>query len=462
MNTSPAAAGLKITLGRDLTVSGLDPRLHRELIDQLQFANPKWLENQRLGRWNGSVPKTLRFYRKVGTTGLQVPRGYIRRLLLICKEGSLPYQLDDRRRTLPDVELKFKGRLKLFQQRAVDEMLKKEFGTLSAPPGAGKTVMALFMVARRRQPTLILVHTKELAFQWIDRIGTFTDIPTEAVGLFGAGRKRMGQQITVGLVQSIYRHANEIAPRTGFLIVDECHRTPSRTFTEAVSRFDARYMLGLSATPWRRDGLSRLIFWYLGDIHHQVDKARLVRQGHILNAEVISRTTQFVPYHDPVSEYSRMLSELTTDDARNRMIAADVALEARQARGICLVLSDRKHHCQILQALLHYKYGIAAALLTGDVSLPQRQEIIQRAAQNQIKVLVATGQLVGEGLDCPNLTTLFLATPIRFSGRVLQYLGRILRPASGKRTAKVYDYVDVHVAPLVAAAKARARLYRPL
>ena len=73
-----------------------------------------------------------------------------------------------------------------------------------------------------------------------------------------------------------------------------------------------------------------------------------------------------------------------------------------------------------------------------------------------------TGQLVGEGLDCPNLTTLFLATPIRFSGRVLQYLGRILRPASGKRTAKVYDYVDVHVAPLVAAAKARARLYRPL
>jgi superfamily II DNA or RNA helicase len=75
-------------------------------------------------------------------------------------------------------------------------------------------------------------------------------------------------------------------------------------------------------------------------------------------------------------------------------------------------------------------------------------------------VIVATGQLVGEGFDCPNLTTLFIATPVRFQGRLLQYLGRVLRPPPGKTRAKVYDYVDVHVGPLVAAARARQRAYR--
>ncbi len=103
------------------------------------------------------------------------------------------------------------------------------------------------MIAARRQPALVIVHTKELLNQWIDRIETFLGIPRSEIGVIGAGKKTIGERITVGIVNSVYSSAGEIREHIGHLIVDECHRTPSRTFTEAVSAFDCRYMLGLSA-----------------------------------------------------------------------------------------------------------------------------------------------------------------------------------------------------------------------
>ena len=338
-------------------------------------------------------------------------------------------------------------------------MLSRDFGILSAPTGSGKTIMALHILAKRNQPALIVVHIKALALQWVDRVGEFLGIPVDDVGFIGGGKKSIGKKVTVALVQSLYKCAQEIAQQIGFLIVDECHRCPSRTFTEAVTCFDSQYMLGLSATPWRRDRLSKLIFWHLGDMHHEVEKSRLIKSGDILSAEVIVRETDFKPHYDPVNEYSKMLSELTADDKRNRLIASDVAHEAENNAGICLVLSDRKKHCETLQALLRYKFKISSELLTGDLADSQRENVLDRLHQGQVNVLVATGQLIGEGFDLKELSTLFLATPIRFSGRVTQYLGRVLRPAPGKKKARVYDYIDVKVDVLKAAARARQRVY---
>jgi superfamily II DNA or RNA helicase len=219
-------------------------------------------------------------------------------------------------------------------------------------------------------------------------------------------------------------------------------------------------MLGLSATPWRRDKLSKLIFWHLGDLHHQVDKKYLIEIGDVLSAEVIFRETDFTPFFDPVTEYSKMLSELTSDDKRNRLIAADIAQEIEQNNGVCLVLSDRKKHCETLQAILKYKFNVPSELLTGDLNTNEREDVLHLLNKGQVKVLIATGQLIGEGYDCKDLSTLFLVTPVRFSGRVLQYLGRIMRPAPGKSQARVFDYVDVKVDTLKAAANARRKVYR--
>ena len=450
---------MKITIKNNLRLSGMPPGMREELIGKLSFPNPKWLENQRMGRWNRGTPKELKFCDKARDGGAWIPRGYLRQLILMCRRDGVAYELADRRSALADQKFNFTGALKPFQKRAVSKMLQRDFGTLSAPTGSGKTVMALYMMARRRQPALIVVHVKDLALQWVDRIGQFLGIPADAVGFIGSGKKRVGDQVTVALVQSLYKCADEVSPHIGFLVVDECHRCPSRTFTEAVSDFDSRFMLGLSATPWRRDNLSKLIFWHLGDVHHEVDKNHLIETGDVLAAEVVIRETEFVPYYDPVNEYSKMLSELTADDDRNRLIASDVAEEAGKNKGVCLVLSDRKLHCDTLCSLLKFKHHVPCGLLTGDLSLAQRKEVMAQLGQKEFSVLVATGQLIGEGFDCRDLSTLFLTTPIRFSGRVLQYLGRVLRPAPGKEKARVFDYVDVKVDVLNAAARARQRVY---
>jgi len=450
---------LKIILTNNLRLSGIPSDIRDKLMETLSFPNPKWLENERMGRWNRGTPKVLRFYDKTRGGGLWIPRGYMRQLLLLCRRCDVKYQIDDRRRALPPVDFNFIGQLKPFQHKAVRVMLSRDFGVLDAPPGSGKTVMALYIIARRRQPALIVVHTKDLAYQWIERAGEFLGIPADTVGFMGDGKNVVGKKITVALVQSLYKCAEEVSKNVGFLLVDECHRCPSRTFTEAVTDFDSKYMLGLSATPWRRDNLSKLIFWHLGDVHHKIDQSLLVESGDVLAAEIIVRETDFKPYYDPVNEYSKMISELTSDDKRNRMIASDVAREVKDNNGICLVLSDRKKHCGILQALLRYRHKISSELLTGDLTGSERREVLDRLNKGDVKVLLATGQLIGEGFDRRDLSPLFLTTPIKFSGRVLQYIGRVLRPAPGKKKARVYDYVDVKVDVLKAAARARQKVY---
>ncbi|PIU53152.1 MAG: restriction endonuclease subunit R, partial [Deltaproteobacteria bacterium CG07_land_8_20_14_0_80_60_11] len=407
---------------------------------RLSFPNPAYLGAQKRGFSTWNIPQQIQGYRVEADT-LIIPRGFVRQLIGILRGAGVRYRFEDRRRTLSEVAFTFHGQLEDFQETAVEAMAARDFGVLAAPTGSGKTVVALALVAMRRQPALVVVHTKELLEQWIARIEEFLEISAREVGRIGGGKQIIGDKISVALVQSLYKCAGEVAPHVGFLVADECHRCPSRTFTEAVTAFDSRFMLGLSATPWRRDGLSRLIYWYVGDVAHQVDAAALVEVGHVLEAEVVWRETDFEPTFDPSTEYSKMLSELTRDPARNALIADDVAREAGNGGGVLLVLSDRKAHCETLVELLEDR-GVKAHLLTGDLSNGERQAVVAALNAGRVKVLVATGQLIGEGFDCRELSTLFLATPIKFNGRLLQYLGRILRPAPGKDRAVVYDYVD--------------------
>ncbi len=450
---------MKIVISNDLLVTDIPEKLRQKLITALTIDNPKWLENVKMKRWNRGTPKKLAYYSKAGKDGLWLPRGYARQVLELCQKNGIKCDRDDRRRTLPDIEFSFSGRLKPFQQKAADQMLSKDFGVLNAPTGSGKTVIALYMLARRGQPSLIVVHTKNLATQWINRIEAFLGIPAEEIGVIGGGKVNIGAKVTVALVQTLYKCADEAAKQTGFLIVDECHRCPSRTFTDAVTEFDSKYMLGLSATPWRRDKLSKLIFWHLGDRHHTIDKTDLIKNRDILKAEVVNRDTNFQTALDPVNQYSKMLSNLTTDIERNILIATDISMEAKKENNVCLVLSDRKAHCENLRSILDIRFKIPSEILTGDLSDEERQGVLERLNKGQVKILIATGQLIGEGFDCSDLTTLFLATPIRFSGRVLQYLGRILRPGSNNKQPKVYDYIDKHIGVLKSAAEARQRIY---
>ena len=448
---------MKITITNETSISGAPEHFIRDLKQRMTLKNPAYLDAMKIGRWTGNLDENIYCYRRTGNS-LTVPRGFTGQLLNLARRAGITYRLDDQRRTLPEVDFAFAGELRDFQKEAVDAMLQKDFGTLSAPTGSGKTVMALKLIAERRQPCLVIVHTKELLHQWRDRIESFLGIPRDEIGIIGDGKKRIGEKLAVGIVNSIYPIAGEINHHFGHIIVDECHRTPSRTFTEAVSAFDSKYMMGLSATPWRRDGLSKLIFWYVGDVHHEVDKAALQESGDILKAKVIIRETNFNPWCDPSENYAGMLSELCADPGRNELICRDIAIEASNGGGICLVLTDRKSHCEAIDELLR-RYGVFPDVLTGNTGNTQRRAIVERLRAGKTRVLIATGQLIGEGFDCRELSTLFMATPISFPGRVLQYLGRVLRPAPGKESATVYDYVDKNVGVLCASARARRQVY---
>jgi superfamily II DNA or RNA helicase len=359
------------------------------------------------------------------------------------------------------VDLSFNGELREIQTAAAYDMLGDDYGTLVAATGSGKTVIALYLIAERSQKTIIIVHTKDLAHQWIAQIKKFLLLGGDDVGLIGAGSNTVGNKITVALVQSVYKRVRELGDLFGMIVVDESHRVPSRTFAEAINAFNTRYRLGLTATPKRADKLHKLIFWTMGTIRHEIDKQELISQGHIMQPWFIMRPTQFAPEEDPTKEdqddiiYTQMISELCGNEERNRMIVDDIA----QQTGSSLIISDRKWHLEEMSRLFTYYYGLHGEILIGSTRDKERKEIIARVNSGETQFLFATGQLIGEGFDCKELSTLFLTTPIKFSGRVLQYIGRIMRPAKGKERPVVYDYVDLLIPMLVRSAQARIRVY---
>ena len=310
--------------------------------------------------------------------------------------------------------------------------------------------MALAVIAARRQPTIVLVHTKELLFQWQDRIKDFLGVEA---GLVGGGNFDI-QPVTVAIVNSAKKHQNELSQYFGHLIVDECHRVPSTLFTETVEAFSAKYMLGLSATPYRRDGLDKLIGWYLGMNWVQVNMGELKRGGDVLSPKIIKKKTDFRYWYD--DDYSQMISALINDQARNSLVAHDINTQA-EAGGLSLVVSDRVEHLKTLAGMTIGDHHI----LTGKTPQKKRQEIVRSLAKGDVRVLFSTLSLIGEGFDCPSMEALFLTTPIKFIGRLKQVIGRILRPAVGK-IPQVYDYQDCNVGVLKHQAKSRDQVYATL
>ena len=441
---------MTLTVASDCLLVGIDLQLEKELKRQLTIANPQYLAAKKYGRWIGKRLKPeLKYYEPV-PTGLRFPRGFSNQAVALCREftGTTP-QIIDQRRLLPEIDCAFHGELRKYQKQAVEAVCSRSFGVLEAGTGSGKTVMALAAIARRCQPTLVVVHTKELLYQWIERAREYLAMP---VGMIGDGHFDV-QPVTIAIVNTARKRVDELAPQFGHLIVDECHRVPASLFTDVVSAFDCHFQLGLSATAFRSDdGLTRLIYFYMGDRVFQVDQQELADSGAIVKPVIVRAATTFA--YNYRGDYQALLKALTSHEGRNRQIIDDILKVAGEpSSGTSLVVSDRVSHCQIFVEALRAA-GIEAALLTGQVAPEQRLAIVSAVQEGRVQVLVATLQLISEGFDCPGLTHLFLTTPITFEGRLLQVIGRIMRPAANKQ-AKVFDYVDENVAALRRSARAR-------
>lgn len=445
---------LSLTVSSSCLLTGVFPALEKAIKERLSIDNPKYISAKKFGKWIGKdLKKKLEFFEST-PEGLRFPRGFANQAMLLCNEfhEQIP-TIQDNRLLLPKEKFKFQGVLRPYQTAAVLASRKRAFGVIEAGTGSGKTVMALAIIANRKQPTLIIVHTKELLYQWQKRIMEFLG---EESGLVGDGHFNI-RTITVAIVNTARGRIKDLAQNFGHLVVDECHRVPASLFTDVVNNFPGHYLLGLSATAFRNDeGTTKLIYFYMGDLIHRVDPNELKKIGAIVKPELRIRKTCFK--YDYQGDYQPLIEALTKDEDRNKQIVFDVIREARtKGAGIQLLVSDRVEHCQVFTEQL-FQYRVKAVQLTGKTSAKQRSKIIEQVQNEEIQVLVSTLQLIGEGFDCPRLTNLFLTTPISFEGRLLQILGRIMRPSKGKH-AIVYDYVDELVPVLNRSAKTREKFY---
>jgi superfamily II DNA or RNA helicase len=189
-----------------------------------------------------------------------------------------------------------------------------------------------------------------------------------------------------------------------------------------------------------------------------VNGQHLVDEGHISRAVVETVVTDFRTNLIGSTDYSKMMSELCLDPERNELVAFSAAQETNGGSRIVLILSDRKSHCSALQEAIS-DIGVDADVLTGDTTAKERDALTDRFKSGDIRVLIATGQLIGEGFDLPEISSVILATPLKFSGRLIQYIGRALRPSPGKGYARIIDFCDARVSVLAAGARFRLRTF---
>jgi hypothetical protein len=264
---SSNSAVLQVTLNNNIKIprAQLNPGLVNFLREHLNFVNSEYIIKKKLGKNTFGIESYFRMLEERDGY-VFIPRGFARELLLYCKEKRIPYQLNDERKKLTEVNYSFKGSLYDYQKAAVDTATKKEMGIIVAPPGSGKTIIGLSIIAQRKQPALIIVHRKQLFDQWIERIQSFLGIAEPFIGKIAQGQQKTGTHITVAMIQTVagINASNDIFKSFGTIIIDECHHVPAKTFRQVISNFHCYYLYGLTATPIRKNNDEKLIFIHIG------------------------------------------------------------------------------------------------------------------------------------------------------------------------------------------------------
>lgn len=408
--------------------------------------NPVFYERQKLRLSTYRTPRFIRCYEE-DPGSLVLPRGVLEEVRGAVTTAGSTLAIQDLRPHPAKQTFLFTGTLTPIQQAAIRPFLHHEYGVLVAPPGAGKTVMACAIAAQRSVPTLILVHRKPLMEQWRMQIASLLGIARADIGEISGTTHRRTGIIDLAMVQSLRNLSEDDAlyREYGLLIVDECHHVPAFNFESIMKRVAVQAVLGLTATPYRRDGLQDLIVMQCGPVRHKISSRSTAASGE-LTLEVLVRNTSLTRPADRNESIQDVFHALGQDDARLRLVTEDVVRAVRENRR-CLVLSERKEHCRLLSEHLAAK-GILPLVVDGSVKKSVREAILEDVRTlppEKAFVLIATGQYLGEGFDCPQADTLFLTFPISFKGKLIQYLGRIMRPYPGKTVAHVYDYADVSV-----------------
>ncbi|WP_205632026.1 DEAD/DEAH box helicase [Ectothiorhodospira sp. BSL-9] len=459
--SGPLPDSLPLVLANQIFIAKADlpQALANRLIRLAAFQNPEFYKAQsmRLPVWN--KPRIIGCAENL-PRHVALPRGCLEAVLDLLRQNHIRPELQDERLAGQKVKARFTGTLRTDQKAAMREMIQHEFGVLCAPTAFGKTVTAAALIARRKVSTLVLVHRTELLRQWQARLGGFLDLPKGVLGVIGGGKKRPSGQIDIAVMQSLTRREDlgEFLDQYTQIIIDECHHLSAFSFESILKQAKAKYVVGLTATPVRRDGHHPIIFMQCGPIRHTASRPETVPT----KLEVWPKMLP-APELAPDSPIQDVFRALATDDSRNRCIAEDVLAAYREGRKV-LVLTERTDHLPLLQGALGNEIE-HVFVLHGRLSRKQRMAVfaeLESLDESTPRVLLATGRLIGEGFDHPPLDTLVLAMPISWKGTLQQYAGRLHREHVEKRDVRIHDYAEIDQPQLARMWARRQRGYRAM
>lgn len=430
------------------------------------MANPEFFEKQRLrfGTWN--IPRFL-FCGEIHDDRLVLPRGCVEAALELVRKAGGRMEIEDLRPITRPVDLDFRGQLTAGQQTAVDAMLEQDDGVLVAPPGAGKTVMGCAIIAARKEPTLVLVHRKSLMDQWHSRIAGFLGLSRKEIGILTAHGVSGDPAVVVGMIQTLAKstHPGALLRPFSQIVIDECHHVPAASFEAVMKASEARHVLGLTATPTRKDGLQRLLFHQCGPVRYRLDTPVEPGFDRVL---VLRDIPLGLPPEEPRMPVHEVWHLLANHEERNRMIVSDLSAALGENR-CCAVLSDRKDHLALLEReLLSLDPGSSDRIcrIEGSQGKKARAAVLAQveglASAGGGFAVLATSSLIGEGFDLPALDTLFLTLPASFKGRIIQYAGRLHRASEGKKDTRIYDYSEPDHPLTMSMRRKRLAAYREL
>lgn len=433
----------------------LSGKTKKFLREKLFFMNSEYIIKQRLGKPVYDTPKFFDLIEEQPPY-LLLPRGFLSQLTTFLDSEKIAYEVTYRHPAFAPEKYDSTIRLTAAQETMVSQALAAGSGVLVAPPGSGKTFMGLELVARSGLPALVLTHRKELLDQWVERIQEHLHIPKKQIGRYSSAYKKPGRQVTVGLLQSFAR-MQDLAPfaeQFGVIVVDECHHIPAKTFRAVVSRLNAPHVYGLTATPKRKHNDEQLIYLYTGPIVATMSStAQTTDETFVLKTH---ETSLRLPFDWKQDQTELLAKVICYDTARNQQIVRDVTEEVKHGRRV-LLLSERKEHLAVLE--LYLRGSCQTIVFSGDDSAKKRREKLGRIQTGDYQVLLATGQIFGEGIHVPTIECLVLAFPFAFEGKLVQYVGRLLH-GDGRRT--VIDYHDKHVQALDEQFKKRRRTYKKM
>ena len=477
---SDVTGRLHIVLADGVYVDALNlqPRLQNQIRALAAFDNPVFYKNKRLGYSNYYNFSTV--YLGEDTEGyIKIPRGLLETLTQKCEQAGIVYDVEDHREKGRPIRVSFRGELREQQKPAAESLLSGDTGVLSAATAFGKTVVCSYLIARRRVNTLILLESTDLISQWEEELNRFLKIDEDApeyrtktgrvkkrdsvIGTLKGGRDTLTGIIDIAMIGSLYKKGefHERLNSYGMVIMDECHHAASATAQEILKKVNARYVYGVSATPVRSDSLEKINFFLLGPVRHKYTALeRTAEQG--IDYLVYPRYTRTVDFSNK-TDTNAAYALISENADRNRQIAEDIRACVKTGRNP-VILTRYKEQARLIYGQVQDDAD-AVFLLYGDQSAKENEEVRRRLKElppEKTMILIATGQKIGEGFDCPRLDTLMLAAPVSFAGRLEQYVGRLSREYGGKKRVVVYDYIDAHIPVFEGMYRKRLKTYKKI